>query len=133
LIVADTNIVFQLVVDSEFRTEARLLMAQDPQWRMPPFWRVELLNALATQMRTGKMTRAMVEEARRGAYAIKAIHEIIPSEERALDFVQLCGCSAYDALFLAAADQLGVKLVSLDKKLIQKAPKYAIHLKDQVK
>lgn len=133
MIVTDTNIVFQLVVESEFSTQARQLMLKESDWRMPPFWRVELLNALATQMRAGKLTRGMVDEARRSAQALKMIREVVPNEDRALDLVERHGSSAYDSLFLAAAHQLGATLVTLDKKLIGKAPKTAIHLKDFVK
>lgn len=130
MIVVDTNVALQLVIESDHSAMARELASLEPDWRMPSFWRIEFLNALATQLRSGILSRSDIEVIRAKAEALHHIHEANPVESRALDFVELSRVSAYDALFLALADHLGTKLVTLDQKLAKAAPKLAVSLVD---
>jgi len=53
LIVADTNIIVHLYVESESSPMARQVMLRDPDWTSPVLWRSEFRNALVTCLRSG--------------------------------------------------------------------------------
>ena len=47
MIVADTNIISYLIINSEFTDLAEKVYKQDPEWSAPRLWRSEFRNILA--------------------------------------------------------------------------------------
>lgn len=47
-----------------------------------------------------------------------------------LELVRDSDCSAYDCEFIALADRLGTKLVTMDKKLLKAFPSRAVALRE---
>jgi hypothetical protein len=54
---ADTNLVAYLLIDGDATPQARAAWQKDPDWILPPLWRSEFLNVLATSVRHGVLDR----------------------------------------------------------------------------
>lgn len=129
MVVVDTNIVAYLLIDGDRSREARALLAQDPDWRSEAFLLVEFSNLLATYVRAGSLGRDR---------ALRLLHEaasrlrdpVTVSHARALSVAAEYAVSAYDARFLAAALDLGGRLVTEDARLRAAAPALTQSLAD---
>ena len=127
--VIDTNVVAYLLIDGDRSREARALLAQDPDWRSEAFVLVEFSNLLATYVRAGSLGR---DRAVRLLYdAESRLRSLVTvPHARALDVAAEYAVSAYDARFLAAALELGARLVTEDSRLRAAAPALTQSLAD---
>lgn len=122
MIVADTNLVAYLLIDGEKTEAARRVWARDPDWRMPPLWRSELLNVLATTVRAGVLEPTQAHATWRIASGLFGRGEVEPTGADVLTLAMERGISAYDAHFVAVARDLGIRLVTGDRKLLAACP-----------
>lgn len=130
MIVVDTSVVVQLLVDSVDTALVRELALADGDWKAPSLWRAEFLNVLATQWKAGGMSSELMLDLGDQASAFKGLSEHEPSAESVLRTVIEYRISAYDAQFLALARTFHVPLLSLDKKLIRASQGLAYHPQD---
>jgi len=117
LIVADTNLVAYLLIEGERTQAARLVWQKDPDWRLPPLWRSEFLNVLATSARAGVLSAKQAIRAWRAGIQLLGHCEQEPGGEPVLQTALQYGISAYDAQFVAVAVNLEIPLVTGDRKL----------------
>jgi predicted nucleic acid-binding protein len=126
VIVADTNLVSYLLLAGERTEEARRVWAKDPDWVLPPLWRSELLNVLATMVRVQQLEPRQAFSAWRSSREVFGRSEREPEAERVLAAAIEHGVSAYDAHFVALAEELGVPLVTCDRALAAACPRVAV-------
>ena len=132
MILVDTNVVAYLLVDGDQSTAARELQTRDPDWRSEAFLLVEFTNVLASMVVTKRTTPSSAEALLDGALALfdgkftRAPHAMV------LALAVRYRVSAYDARFLAVADQLGQRLVTEDRKLRSAAPSLTQSLREAV-
>ncbi len=129
MIVVDTNILAYLYLPGEFTTQAEKLLIEHAEWAAPQLWRSEFRNILAGYMRRGTFDLQHAIMLQREAEALLASGEHVVDSEAVLELVKNSDCSAYDCEFVALAKLLGVKLVSMDAKLLKAFPKIAIALR----
>jgi predicted nucleic acid-binding protein len=125
VIVVDTNIIAYLYLESEFTIRAEALLLGDPVWVVPMLWRSEFRNILAGAIRRDALgfedaCRIVVE-----AEGLLAGNEHDVASRPVLQLVRDSDCSAYDCEFAALAAQLGVRLVTMDRKLLNAFPELA--------
>ena len=125
MIVADTNLISYLLIEGEQTEAARAVWGADPDWRMPPLWRAEFLMVLVLSTRAGVLDRDSALLAWRRATALFGACEIDPEGERVLAVALRDGLSAYDAQFVALAEDLGVYVVTADKGILRARPDLA--------
>jgi predicted nucleic acid-binding protein len=118
VIVADTNLVAYLLIDGKQTAAARGVWEADPRWMLPTIWRSEFLNVLTTAVRAGVLTLEQAHETWHVAVTIFGGSEIEPSGDAVLDHAAQRKLSAYDAQFAVAANDLGVPLVTSDRRLL---------------
>ena len=122
MLLVDTNVVAYLLIEGDHTEAAQNLHRSDPDWRSEAFLLVEFTNVLAAYLATKRMTLPLAQE-----FLAKAIDLLdgklarIP-HARVLAVSERYRVSAYDARFLALADQLGSRLVTEDAKLRAAAP-----------
>lgn len=121
MVVVDTNVIAYLLIEGDRTKRAHALFARDPDWRSESFLLIEFSNVLATYLKTGDLSRnqaetLLAEVERRVQVLVSVPHA------RALDVAEEYAVSAYDARFLAAALDMGAKLVTEDTKLRVAAP-----------
>jgi predicted nucleic acid-binding protein len=130
VIVADTNLISYLLIEGERTEAARKVWAEDSSWVMPPLWRSEFLNVLATAHRAGVLSEDQALLAWQRAKALLGASEVEPNGERVLQLAIERGISAYDAQFVAVADELHIRLVTADKRLLERCKDEAISIED---
>ncbi len=128
MIVVDTNVIAYLFLPGERSAAAEAVLRRDPDWAAPWLWRSELSNILATYVRNDGLS---VDDALAiQAAALDRMHgreyEVAPA--RALLAATESGCSSYDAEFAALAVDLGVPLVTSDRRVARGFPDVAVRL-----
>lgn len=123
MFIVDTNVVVHLLVQGDHTTAAQKLHGRDPDWRSEAFLLVEFTNVLASSIATERMSLPLAQDFLTKASALfdgklaRAAHPLV------LAIAARHRVSAYDARFLALADQLGRRLVTEDGRLRAAAPK----------
>ena len=122
MVVVDTNIVAYLLIDGDETAAARQLRTRDPDWRSEAFLLVEFTNVLASSIATRRMTVALAENFLTRVTALFEAKLARMPHGAVLASAVRHRVSAYDARFLALAEQLGSRLVTEDARLRAAAP-----------
>lgn len=125
MIVVDVNVVAYYFIDGEKTALARELMRRDPDWRVPPLWRHEYLNVLATYARRGGATARQAASLWRQALDFLGPREEATDPETALALAIGHPVSAYDGQYVALSQRLSAKLVTEDRRLLKVFPRSA--------
>lgn len=120
--VADTNVLAALMLPTAENAGVISLFRQDPDWRLPPLWRSEFRHVLLKFVRAGILERAQAVALWGKAVERFALHEEPVDGHRVLELAIQSGCSSYDAEFVVLAEQLGCRLLTFDRKLLQLFP-----------
>lgn len=128
MIVVDSNIIAYLYLPGAFSTAAEKLLNDEPEWAAPVLWRNEFRNILTGYFRRGDLTLAQVRAIQAEAEALMAGNEFDVESDAVFELVQASNCSAYDCEFIALANMLGAKLVTMDGKLLKAFPDKAVAL-----
>lgn len=126
MIVADTNLVVYLLVLSPHTAEAEAVYRKDSYWVAPLLWRSELCNALAVYVHRGLLTVAEAWTKIQEAESVMRSSEFAVSFLSVLQLAADSGCSAYDCEFVALARELGVPLVTSDRRVLDRFKAEAI-------
>ena len=118
MIVADTNLVAYLLIEGTHTNAAKAVWETDWQWKLPTIWRSEFLDVLTTAVRAEVLTLDQAHATWQIALATFGDSEIEPSGDDVLDRAAEWNLSAYDAQFAVAAADLGVPLVTADRRLL---------------
>ena len=128
MIVVDSNVVAYLYLPGEHTAKAEALLEQDPDWAAPILWRSEFRNILAGYLRRKTLTLDQACSLQSEAEDLLAGSEFEVDSNAVLELVRDSDCSAYDCEFIALANKLQVKLVTMDVKLLKAFPKRTISL-----
>jgi len=127
MIVADTNIIVYLLLDTDFSKLSARAYKKDPEWVAPGLWKSEFINVLALYLHKGHITVDAAQTILRAALtSISSEFEVSP--EKILELAASSKCSAYDCEFVALAQQLQIPLVTMDKQILEQFPRVAINL-----
>lgn len=128
MIVVDTNVLAYLWLPGERTAQAERLLRTDPDWNAPILWRSEFRNVLAGGLRRGHLdleTALQIVDAAEGQ--MRGREFSVPSAQ-VMARVASSECSAYDCEFVVLAEELGVRLVTSDEKLLHSFPGIASKL-----
>lgn len=127
MIVADTNLIAYLLIPGEKSGLAEAVLRKDADWATPLLCRCELRNVLTLCMRHQSMTLAQAQQTMNKAERMLKRHEFVAPSDDILLLTSQTVLSAYDAEFVVLASQLGIPLVTFDKRVLQACPNLAIH------
>ncbi len=131
MIVADTNLIAYLQITGILTPIASRVLQKDSYWITPPLWQSEFRNLLAGYMRRG-MLLERAQEIMENTLRLMEERQVTPNSNRVLALAANSSCTAYDCEYVALAEQLGIKLVTADKQLIEAFPDIAVSLEDFV-
>ena len=123
MLIIDTNVVAYLLIEGDYTAAARLLHRRDDDWRSEAFIMIEFTNLLTASIAARRMNLVLAQ--RFLADATSLLHGklgLIPHDS-VLSLAVQYRVTAYDARFLALAQQLDRRLVTEDAKLRAAAPK----------
>ena len=129
MIVVDTNIIGYLYLSSPYSIQVQEALLKDSQWAAPYLWRSELRNVLALYIRQGRLSLNDAQLIMDEALMLMRDREYTVASVSVMNLVAISTCSAYDCEFVALAQDLGVPLVTVDKKILNQFPDVAISLK----
>jgi predicted nucleic acid-binding protein len=125
MIAVDSSVLAYLYLPGPHSAAVKALLERDPEWVAPPLWRSEFGNILAGYLRREDLNfeqtcaiQAEVEDLLAGA-------ELDVSSRVVLELVRGSDCSAYDCEFVAVARQLGIRLATMDRRLLRAFPDVA--------
>jgi predicted nucleic acid-binding protein len=128
VIVADTNLLVYVYVHGEWTERAEAALARDPVWAAPVLWRSEFRNTLVGMLRRGALQIDDALRVTREATRWMRGHEYGVESDAVLRLAARSGCSAYDCEFVALAQDLGVRLVTSDRRVLAAFPGTAVAL-----
>jgi len=128
MIVVDTNVLAYLYLPGEFTAAAEALLEHDANWTAPILWRSEFRNILAGYMRRKTLTLDQAYMLQSEAEGLLSGSEYEVNSHKVLELVRDSDCSAYDCEFIALAQTLETKLVTMDAKLLKAFSKVAVQL-----
>ena len=132
MIVVDTNIIGYLYLSSEHSAQAEKALLLDEEWVAPILWRSELRNVLALYIHRGILTLAETVRIMEEATLLMQGGEYETVSLQVMQLVSESTCSAYDCEFIALARDLGGKLLTTDKQILEQFPDDAISLDEYV-
>jgi len=128
MIVVDTNIIAYLHVNGEFTPSAIQLLERDPYWIAPPLWQSEFRNVMVNYVRHKVLSLTDAANLMGQALSTMQNRHLIPSNELVLSLAVNSPCSSYDCEFVALAQEINCRLVTVDGQIIKSFPKTAIFL-----
>ena len=128
MIVVDTNVVAYFSIQGTQTSVARTVREIDTDWYLPPLWRHEYLNLLATLARTGGAELGEVLDLWESTTRFFRSSERDPDMDLALRLSIERSVSAYDAQYAALALKLGAPLITEDRKLLKAFPDQALSM-----
>ena len=132
MIVVDTNVIASLWVPNDMDEMSYKILEKDADWIAPLLWRSEFRNVLAIYL------RADILEFSIALQVIEEVEQLMGSKEfevnstQVLSLVSESSCSSYDCELVALADDLDVKLVTFDKKILNEFPEIGVSPKEFV-
>ena len=129
MIVVDTKVIAYIWIPGLHTVYAELLLKKDSEWIAPLLWRSEFLNVVAGYIRRNLMTIETAVQVMGEAESQMRGKEYSVSSTQVLNLVKQSRCSAYDCEFVALAEDLGIPLVTTDKKILSAFPSTAVALK----
>ncbi len=97
-------------------------------WCAPYLWRSEFRNVLALYLRKGLISIEDTFAAMENAELLMEGNEFYITSRQILTLVNESRCSPYDCEFVALAQQLNVKFVTEDKKIISDFQETAVDI-----
>jgi predicted nucleic acid-binding protein len=128
VIVVDTNVLAYFLIASPLSEQANAVHHKDPEWAAPALWRSELRNVLTTLIRRGGLSLSQALRHLAEAEVTLARRQYDSDTAAVLELATRTGCTAYDCEFAALARDLGVPLVTADRRLAAAFPDIAVTL-----
>ena len=122
MLVVDTNIIAALYIRGAYTDGVHQLRRRDDLWRTDPLAIIEFSNVLATYQQARYLTASEAQRCLAQADRLLRPHYVEVPHDSALALATRHGVTAYDARFLALAEQVGLRLVTEDSKLRVAAP-----------
>lgn len=133
MIVVDTNVIASMWVPNDMDEWVYKVLKKDSDWGAPLLWRSEFRNVLSIYLRKGILELSVVLQAMEEAEQLMDSNEFEVNSTQVMSLVADSSCSAYDCEFAALADDLNVKLVTFDKKIIREFSDIAISPQEFIK
>lgn len=128
MIVVDTNVIAYLYLSSAHTAAAEKTLLRDPAWAAPSLWRSQMRNILALYVRQLLLAPADAVRILAEAESLMAGQGYDVRSRAVLELSIASGCSAYACEFVLLAQDLGVALVTADRKVLASFPANAVAL-----
>ena len=128
MIVVDTNVLAYASIPGRSTASALAALRLDPDWVAPSLWRSELRNVLVLEMRLHAMSIDDALAAFGEAEKLVVDAQLPADTAKVLALAGASGASAYDCELVALAQELGIRLVTADRRLAGSFPAVAVDL-----
>ena len=126
MIVADTNLIAYFLIDGDFTQEAEAVYLADSDWVAPYLWRSEFRKILALYLCQNLILLEEAEEIMNQAELLLSEKEYEVASSKVLKLACVFNLSAYDCEYVALAQDLNLRLVTSDRKILKAFPGLAV-------
>ena len=130
VIVADANLIAYALLACPERHLARRVRRRDPVWCAPVLWRSEFRNTLTGWIRARGLSVPAAVKLHRDAERLLEGGERLVEGAAVLRLAAESSASAYDCEYVVLARDLGVPLVTWDRRLLTAFPDVAVSAED---
>jgi predicted nucleic acid-binding protein len=129
VIVADTNLAVYLFVPGPHTGAATEVLAPDSVWMVPRSYSYELLNVMATHVRNGIFD---LDHAFQVIDQVERTVQVIgdPDRKQVLTAAVAVSIGSYDCEFVVLARELGTRVVTADKRMLNAFSDLTISIED---
>ncbi len=128
MIVVDSNVIAYCWLNSSMTALAQRVRVKDPDWHVPVLWRSEMRSILAGYLRDGSLSAVQTRRVMRQVEEALVGCEHLVASDAVLKVIEATRLSAYDAEFVALAEELSVPLVTEDKAVLKAFSKTALSI-----
>jgi predicted nucleic acid-binding protein len=128
VIVVDSNVIAYCWLNGSMTALAQGVRVKDPDWHVPVLWRSEMRSILAGYLRDRSLSVAQARRVMRQVEEALTGCEHLVSSDAILKLIETTRLSAYDAEFVALAEELSVRLVTEDKAVLKACPEAALSM-----
>lgn len=128
MIVVDTNILVYFHIQGDFTEKATEAYQKDGEWAAPYLWRSEFRNTVLFYLRKKLLNLPHLMQLTRSAEDMMSGREFHVVSDDVYRLANESGCTAYDCEFVVLAQDLGVPLVTVDKRVLAAFPNTAVSL-----
>ena len=122
MIVVDTNILAHFWLPSDHTELCEQLFQCDPEWVAPVLWKSEFRNVVILYMRKNliglpeaiQLTEKAENQMKEREFHVNSVH--------VYDLADNSDCSSYDCEFISLAEELDIKLITMDKQILRSFP-----------
>jgi len=128
VIVVDSNVIAYCWLNTPMTGLAQRVRVKDPVWHVPVLWRSEMRSILAGYLRDGSLSAAQARRVMGQVEEALAGCEHLVASDTVLKVIETTRLSAYDAEFVALAEELSVPFVTEDKAVLRAFPETALSM-----
>jgi predicted nucleic acid-binding protein len=121
VIVADANLIAAYCINTTATPAAKAIFAKDGAWISPKLWQAEFVSALLKHRRTGAISYEEFERSLLLAASLMRDMDYDSDVRRVAEVAERTSCSAYDACYVALAEEKDVRLVTKDGGILANA------------
>jgi predicted nucleic acid-binding protein len=122
MIVVDTNILAHFWLPSDHTELCEQLFQWDPDWVVPVLWKSEFRNVVILYMRKNLIGIAVAIQLTEKAENQMKEREFHVNSVQVYDLADNSDCSSYDCEFISLAEELDIKLITMNKQILRSFP-----------
>jgi predicted nucleic acid-binding protein len=122
MIVVDTNILAHFWLPSDQTEICERLFQWDPDWVAPLLWKSEFRNVVILYLRKNLINLPEAVQITDKAVNQMKEREFHVNTIQVYNLADRSDCSSYDCEFISLAEDLDIKLITMDKKIIRSFP-----------
>jgi len=125
MIAVDTNILAHFWLPSDHTQLCDRLFQQDAEWVAPILWKSEFRNVVTLYMRKELIDFPDALQITEKAESQMKDREFHVNSVHVYNLVEKSDCSSYDCEFVSLAEELNIKLITMDKQILRSFPELA--------
>ncbi len=125
MIVVDTNIVAHFWLPSDHTELCDQLFQWDSEWIAPLLWKSEFRNIVTLLLRKGLIDLPGALQITEKAESQMKDREFHVNSIQVYKLAEKSDCSSYDCEFVSLAEDLNIKLITMDKQILRSFPEFA--------
>ena len=125
MITVDTNILAHFWLPSENTELCDRLFQWDSEWLAPILWKSEFRSVVALYLRKGIIDLPQALQITEKAEGQMKDREFHVNSVSVYNLVEKSDCSSYDCEFVSLAEDLQIRLITMDKMILRSFPEIA--------
>lgn len=133
MIAVDTNILAHFWLPSDHTQICDRLFQWDPEWIAPLLWKSEFRNVVMLYLRKELINLAEAVQITEKAESQMKDREFHVNSVQVYILAEKSDCTSYDCEFVSLAQDLDIKLITMDQQILRSFPEFTAKPSDIIK